>query len=815
MPNATTPSSDALANRGKRDFDKNVLHKNKVKLPSKPPVFTAKAKAGAVKATPVVAKKTKPTHPATGVGDGVVAAAATLVGVSPTQLGAAEKLLKTNPSDLVVDGKIKFDAVRELISTVGKTGLLNDLDARKATLVADSLGSNDWLAAAAHTVGSDVDAVKGLLSPASSIENRVSSALKLVANRDVSASTIREIGDASSKGHYAEALKLAAGASGDETLSRASNAIELFQDIFDTAKNGKSTANDWIHLAQRGALAMNADEGVQSLLEKAPTLLNAYNKATGGGQKANALGATADLTRALVPGATGELAGNLLDAASSGSSKSLDLKTNGALLASALGADETTANAVRDGIKLIESGGSVANVAGSVASIGTALGAPPVLGNTASVVQGVATGGVSGYAMAGNALGQIIGGETGKFVSKVSGYVGNMVMGPVGWALNVFNLIGDIFGGGQPPRMAKVPTQNTGFVGAGTDGAPSLYSVTQNGGERGMQVKVQQLNAEAVEKPNAVRTVIENRGDVVSPNDAGGGVLLQGEWMYARGDANADFRCGVDVKLGFVEQKKKKTFVADPTGDVPAENRPGFLGIGGYSRPRGRYEVTWETTWRAECNPPQGSFVEVNQTTGKLEIFAPSQSVVPRERGAQPSATTSDGDMARSENAYTKIWESDRGAPAKAGKVTAFHIPNGGGIQTAWLDPDGTKPEWKKAEFTAAHDGGFMGIGAYHRAADGGRMVSARGSTDFVTSGNYGYFDSANQLMQLQQRGALTDIVFQAEGGKQHVLYNKGANQFDELTADEYVERVAEEERNATDRASQASTKEGDQRRIA
>ena len=76
---------------------------------------------------------------------------------------------------------------------------------------------------------------------------------------------------------------------------------------------------------------------------------------------------------------------------------------------------------------------------------------------------------------------------------------------------------------------------------------------------------------------------------------------------------------------------------------------------------------------------------------------------------------------------------------------------------------------------------------------DGDHMVSEAGTKEFTTDGKDGFFDRADQALQFVKRGALTDIVYLAESGQQFVLFNKGGNDFDELTADQYVQRVSED----------------------
>ncbi len=355
---------------------------------------------------------------------------------------------------------------------------------------------------------------------------------------------------------------------------------------------------------------------------------------------------------------------------------------------------------------------------------------------------GVANGFTIGLGSALGVAGGLIGGEVGRVMGQASNLVGMALGGPLGLIMGGLSLLSDLFGWGKPPRMAKISTQNQNYIGAGADGQPANFAITQNGGESGMRIDVKALNAEIVDKPVALRERMPRLGNIVGPSH-GASVLLNNEWAYS---TNGNFRFGINTKLGLVTQKKENN-------------------------------GQWSTTWRAAVNPPPGSIVEMNQKTGKLEVWALAANVIPGEPPAEGYKRTS----------FVKIWESNRGSPPPAGQEVVLHVPDGGDLMTAFRNPVDGRTEWKKAEFTAAHDGGTFGIGSYHRDADEGHTV---GTTTYVTKGNYGYFDNSNQMAQFLKRGALTDIAFKSDHGEDFVLFNLGNNAFDELTKAEYDKRL-------------------------
>ncbi len=369
-----------------------------------------------------------------------------------------------------------------------------------------------------------------------------------------------------------------------------------------------------------------------------------------------------------------------------------------------------------------------------------------LVGQGLQAIQTMGSGITNGFTIGlGSALGvagSLIGGEVGRVMNQASNLVGMALGGPVGLILGALSFLSDIFGWGKPPRIAKIATQNQNYLGTDANGKPANFAITQNGGESGMRIDIKALNTEIVDKPAALRERLPKLGTIVGPSH-GSSVLLSNEWAYSD---NGNFRFGLNSKLGLVTQKKQ--------------------GNG-----------QWSTTWRAAVNPPAGSIFEMNQKTGKLEVWAQAAKVIAGDAPAEGFKRTS----------YVKIWESNRGSPPPAGQEVVLHVPSGGDIMTAFRDPVSGKTDWKKAEFTAAHDGGFMGIGSYHRDADEGHTV---GTTTYVTKGNYGYFDKSDQMAQLLKRGDLTDIAFKSDRGEDFVLFNLGNNTFDELTKSAYEARI-------------------------
>jgi hypothetical protein len=416
-----------------------------------------------------------------------------------------------------------------------------------------------------------------------------------------------------------------------------------------------------------------------------------------------------------------------------------------------LGLDEEVAVVSEDVANLVANGVNTSSVAALSGSALKAAGAPKEVGSVATAVSGLAAGGITGYGALAIGVGELIGGSVGTTVAKVGAYAAAAASGPVGWVAGAGMLAMDLFGY-EPPRKAQVPTQNGAFLGQGQDGAPAVFSTTQNGGEDEMKIKVQQLNTEIEQKPEAMKAVEPNRGGQILE----GQVLLNGEWMYGQGDENSGVRAGIDPELGFVVQKK---------GDGDE----------------------WQTTWRANVNPPPGSFVQMSAETGKLEIYAPAETVV---QGKSP-------EEARSNAEFVKIWESNNGEAAPEGRENILYLADSGGFgQGQRNQPDnGLDVDWDVAKFTEQNDSGALGtgLGGSHSEADGGHMVSQEGTTDYETSGDYGYFDNAEQLMQQISRGGLVDLAFKSEDGDDYVLYNQGNNHFDEMTKEDYEARVAEE----------------------
>jgi hypothetical protein len=363
-------------------------------------------------------------------------------------------------------------------------------------------------------------------------------------------------------------------------------------------------------------------------------------------------------------------------------------------------------------------------------AVGGLVGSPLISGigqaltGVQTMASGVANGFVVGMGGVLSGLGAVFGGEVGKVMGQI-GNVLSMISNPVSFVLGALSLLTDLFGWGKPPRMAKIGTQNAMYVGKNAEGKLAAFDVTQNGGERKMQLEIKALNQQIVEKTVALRERNVRQGYYSRD-------LLNNEWSYSK---DGGTRVGINAKDGFVVQ----------TSDGS------------------------RTLWRANVNPPPGSFMEMNQTTGKMEIYAHASKVIPGDPPPEGYKPTD----------FVKIWESDRGH--SNGGNCGITLEDGGRLE-------GHTNGGRMAEYSAFHDNGTFGIGAYHRDADGGHTV---GTTTYVTKGDYGYFDNANQMMQLLKRGQFTDVAFKAENGDNYVLFDKGAGNFDELTRAQYDARIA------------------------
>jgi hypothetical protein len=364
-------------------------------------------------------------------------------------------------------------------------------------------------------------------------------------------------------------------------------------------------------------------------------------------------------------------------------------------------------------------------------AVGGLVGSPLIsgIGQALNGVQTMASGVANGFAvgMGGvlSGLGAVFGGEVGKVMGQI-GNVLSMISNPISFVLGALSLLSDLFGFGRPPRMAKVGTQNAMYVGKNGEGKLAAFDVTQNGGERKMQLEIKALNQQIVEKTIVLRERNVRQGYYTTS-------LLNNEYAYSK---DGQFRFGISAKEGLVVQR------SDGSG----------------------------TIWRANVNPPPGSFLEMNQSTGKMEVYAHASKVIPGDPPPEGYKPTD----------YVKIWESDRGG--SNGGNCGITLEDGGRLE-------GHTNGGRMAEYSAAHDnGGWFGIGAYHRDADGGHTV---GTTTYVTKGDYGYFDNANQMMQFLKRGQFTDVAFKAENGDSYVLFDKGAGSFDELTRAQYDARIA------------------------
>jgi hypothetical protein len=749
----------------------------------------------------------------------VVNAAGGAVGLGKEQIGAAFEMFKQIKSGALKrkDGSIDLSSASNLASLLGSTGVVDSQLTNTASRAMRRLAGNDVMGAAAEFGGFDASAVSLLLGSKSTAEQRALAALKLGLNQDVSPEALKHAVAGVKTGDYGPALKLFLNAGGSSEAGKLASGASLANDVLKISRSQKAGASDWVRLGSQAGKLLGAGDETLAIFNAVPDVIKTYQSVAGKdlktpGVQKQALSAGAELARALVPGSTGTLTGHLLEAVGG---RSLQYGAASESLATVIGVNDSAAKAIGSGGNLLQNGGNFQSYAGAASSLANAIGAPKEIGAAATLAQGIATGGLTGYGTAAAALGQFIGGEVGKWVGKAGSYMAAVAAGPLGWLAGAFMALGDLFGGG-PPRTARMATQNSAYLGNAANGKPSVFSVTQNGGTEKMKVKVQQLNSEIVKKPQATREPVADRGGALhAVTDPTGANLIEGEWMYADSSDNKEsktVRSGIDAKLGFVVQKKTEGFVEDPAGNIPEErkqisfaevskreNQSNIVKEAGQSgkedqyfeitKPRGRLGEKWETTWRANCNPPPGSMVELNQKTGKLEIYAPASAVVPGKSGA-------DGE---GNDEFVKIWESDRGKPPSAGKQNilvlekdTFKTRQNNIAPVEGAANDGLAYE-EGEMFTATSKGGFLGIGSYYQAADGGHMVSEAGTTDFQTRGDYGFFDGATQFMRLIQRGLFTDIAFKSERGDEYVLYNKSGNDFDELTRDEYDKRVSED----------------------
>ncbi len=670
------------------------------------------------------------------------------LGLTPEQTNAAKSLYRAIASGGITNtnGGVDWSKASQLTPLLGELGLMDPQAATRLCGTLDSLSRGDVLGATANLAGVDASAVKSLLGNDSTPSQRSSAALGLF-GLEVPPEQLEKAASDIGQGNFASSIDALAAIGGDGTVGQVANGLGLANNIYEAAQGQSTTGDEWASLAAQGAGFLGLDQSVTSAIRAAPALYGEFSELTEGGVSTDAaLGASADLARALIPGQGGELAGSVLDAFA-GESINYENLTLSAL--GSVGVDEGVAEVGGDVANVVTKGANVSSIASLSGSVLGAAGAPKEFSSAATVVSGVAAGGVTGYGAVAMGMGELIGGDVGKVAGEAGAYAAAAAGGPVGWAAGAFMLASDLFGY-KPPRKADVPTQNGAFMGEGQNGTPAVFSATQNGGEDGMKLKVQQLNTEIEQKPEAMREPQPVRGDQM----AAGEVLLNGEWMHFKGDESSDVRAGIDPALGFVVQKK---------GDDGA----------------------WQTTWRADVNPPPGSFVQMSNETGKLEVFAPAESVVPG--GAAEGSSANGG--------FVKIWQSNNGEAAPEGRENILYLAESGGFGQAQRNSpdDGEDVDWDVAKFTEQNDSGFLGsgLGGSHSEADGGHMVSQAGTTDYETSGDYGYFDHADQLMQQIIRDGLTDLAFKSEDGEEYVLYSKGDNQFDEMTKQDYDARVA------------------------
>jgi hypothetical protein len=671
------------------------------------------------------------------------------LGLTPEQTNAAKAFYKTLAAGGLTDanGNVDLSKASQLSPLIGELGLVDPQTAKRLGGTIDSLGRGDILGAAANSAGLDGGDVKSLLDADSTLAVRGSAALDLF-GVDVSPETLDKAASDLGEGNVGTSIDVLSAVGGDGVVGDVAKGAGFANGIYEATQDSSIEEEEWTNLALQGADVFGLSDEYKAAISAAPIIYNGFAEGSEGGASTDAaLGATSDLARAVIPGAEGQVAGSVLDAFAG---ESVDYENLTEATLNTLGAGEY-AEVGGDVANVVANGANVSSVAALSGSALDAAGAPKELGSVATAASGIAAGGITGYGAVAIGVGELIGGDAGKVIAKAGAYAAAAAGGPIGWTAGAFMLAVDLFGY-KPPRKAEVPTQNGAFMGQGQDGAPAVFSATQNGGEDEMKIKVQQLNTEIEQKPEAMRALQPERGGQI----AGGEVLLNGEWMYGQGDKNSDVRAGIDPALGFVVQKKGE-------GDE------------------------WQTTWRADVNPPPGSFAQMNAETGKLEIYAPAETVVP---GKSP-------EEARSNAEFVKIWESNNGEAAPEGRENILYLAESGGFGQAQRNqPDnGEDVDWDVAKFTEQNDSGALGtgLGGSHSAADGGHMVSQEGTTDYETGGDYGYFDNADQLMQQINRGSLVDLAFKSEDGDDYVLYNQGNNHFDEMTKDDYEARVAEE----------------------
>ncbi|MGL5004315.1 MAG: hypothetical protein ACRDAM_15355, partial [Casimicrobium sp.] len=367
------------------------------------------------------------------------------LGLTPEQTTAAQDLYKQISSGGLTDasGNLNFGSASNLATTLGQSGLIDADTSKKISGALTSLNSNDVLGAAAQFSGYDAQAVKSLFAEGSSAEERGSAALKLGLGADIPAAKLDQAISGIGNGDYSAAIEVLSSASGDGATGDIAKGLNLAKDVYETSKNPNASTQDWTNLGLQVADQLDLSDGTKRVIKAAPQLVDTYQAFADGDPKSDPLKMTANLAQTLIPGDEGALVSDLLNVAGG---EAINYGNTSESLLKVAGVDDKAANAVGDAVSLVQHGGSTASIAGAVGSAATALGAPKEVGAAAMFAQGIAAGGFTGYGLAAQAVGQIIGGKVGEWVGKVGAYAAAAASGPVGWAAGVVMLAVDLLG---------------------------------------------------------------------------------------------------------------------------------------------------------------------------------------------------------------------------------------------------------------------------------------------------------------------------------------------------------------------------------
>jgi hypothetical protein len=618
---------------------------------------------------------------------------------------------------------------------------------------------------------------------------------------------------------------------GDPTISKLANGGDLINDVVQLANNKNSSSSDWTSAGLRAADLLGLNNGTKKLISAVPAAIQAFQAVDNGSGK-DALGAASGVIKALVPGDAGAIASTLLDTVAG---KPLDYGNAASTALRVAGLDAGAAEAIGGGVKLLQSGNlNVANVAGAAGGIATALGAPKEVGAAASIAQGLAAGGVSGYGMVAAAIGQLIGGKVGHWIGKAGAYAAAAASGPVGWAAGVAMAVLDIFGV-RPPREALLPTLNTAYMGRDENGKLVPRIITQTGGQDEQNFSVKNANQTIVQKPEWNRPPVNHHGAWIGHTTGDETALKPGEILYSEADKDGipDARMMIDQEAGGVivqEGEEKKTFVTDPNGsevqrrtisrseleklsegsgdsdsrhgnvgglanfDIPEDKKDiwektrdseGNWSITETVRGHFKIETEWTTTARFATGAPKDSVVTVNQQTGQMELWAKAADVVPGVSKQE------------AENGYVRFWHSTGGEPPTEGKAAVLRLKDDGNLVTAEVDAHGGSGYEENQCLTSKSDKGFFSLGAKysddnHGETDGTDVVivDREGKQIDDDELDLGYLDRTDQIARTIQRGALTDIVIKPEEGDEIVLVDNGKGQLVKTSMDEYEATV-------------------------